>query len=52
MKPTAAAMVKPAETVVRQSKMTADEVKSSKEKASKTNEATFVENRKGAGGRD
>lgn len=42
MKPTAAAMVKPAETVVRQSKMTADEVKSSKEKASKTNEATLL----------
>lgn len=42
MKPTAAAMVKPAETVVRQSKMSADEVKSSKEKASKTNEATLL----------
>lgn len=41
-KTTAAAMVKPAETVVRQPKMTADEVKSSKEKASKTNEATLL----------
>lgn len=42
VKTTAAAMVKPAETVVRQPKMTADEVKSSKEKASKTNEATLL----------
>lgn len=42
VKTTAAAMVKPAETVVRQPKMTADEVKSSKEKASKANEATLL----------
>lgn len=39
---TTAAVVKPAETVVRQPKMTAEEVKSSKEEASKANEATLL----------
>lgn len=39
---TTAAVVKPAETVVRQPKMTADEVRVSKEEASKTNEATLL----------
>lgn len=42
VKTTAAAVVKPAETVVRQPKMTADEVRGSKEEASKTNEATLL----------
>lgn len=42
VKTTAAAVVKPAETVVRQPKMTADEVRVSKEEASKTNEATLL----------
>lgn len=42
VKTTAAAVVKPAETVVRQPKMTAEEVKSSKEEASKANEATLL----------
>ena len=42
VKTTAAAVVKPAETVVRQPKMTADEVRVSKEEASKTNKATVL----------
>lgn len=42
VKTIAAAVVKPAETVVRQPKMTADEVRVSKEEASKTNEATLL----------
>lgn len=41
MKPTAA-VVNPAEMVVRQPKITAEEVKSSKEEASKANEATLL----------
>lgn len=42
VKVTTAAVVKPAETVVRQPKMTDEEVKSSKEEASKANEATLL----------
>lgn len=42
VKTTVAAVVKPAEAIVRQPKMTAEEVKSSKEEASKANEATLL----------